>query len=443
MDRDNDPINMTNYVHLSPLEKGLGQVLWAVAVVVALALIIGFIASWLFEHSRDLALVDKAFIPLQAVFICCTALLAITSFQHCTWIGLTKKTTLDHAVEMGWLFGQLGLAESDWRAYILKNRLTIFIAERPLDYSAASSIKARCFSFFKFMFGYSKLAFWAAVAQKRVCFLREQVEPIIAEIEASHVLVADNDEPLTGGDRHALLDLQGREQALLRQVAEQAEKIVQSTGRNDELAAQVQGLSQRLELATADKAAFDTRASELTARLAEAERKNAELDNYINREVGGLNAEIQQKAELLAEYKGYVGKGTTEKAKRAKLHREAMLLGAICLPMIERKIEEAELKLENGCPGVKYSLRRLNRWFQAEWPKYPQYEAALLEAIASKSDPTPDLKSKNLPVLTREFLFELLREAGFAAGKGEKEEGVEDDLWLADDIDDDDAPTDF
>jgi hypothetical protein len=145
----------------------------------------------------------------------------------------------------------------------------------------------------------------------------------------------------------------------------------------------------------------------------------------------------------VAELQDFVGRGSTEKAKRAKLHREAMLFGAICLPMIYRKIDEARQKIENGCPGVKYSLRRLDRWFQKEWPQYPQYEAALLEVIASKSAPRPDLESKSLPVLTREFLFEILREAGFAVGKGEKEEGVEDDLWLADDIDDDDEPTDF
>jgi hypothetical protein len=36
--------------------------------------------------------------------------------------------------------------------------------------------------------------------------------------------------------------------------------------------------------------------------------------------------------------------------------------------------------------------------------------------------------------LSREFLFVLLREVGFAACKEEKEEGVEDESWLDDDI---------
>jgi len=140
---------------------------------------------------------------------------------------------------------------------------------------------------------------------------------------------------------------------------------------------------------------------------------------------------------MLNEIQEYVGTGTSDKAKRAKLHREAMLLGAICLPMIEEKIEEAQQKIDSGCPEVKYSLQRLDRWFQEEWPKYPQYEVALLEAIASKADPNPDLKSKNLPGLTREFLFDLLKAKGFAVGKGGKEAGVEDELWLDDDADDD------
>lgn len=430
MKANNDSTSVTESAYLPPLEKGLGQAAWVVAVLVALLLIVGFIATWLFEHSKDQALADRAFIPLQAIFICFAAMLVVMAFQRCFWIGMTKKTTLNEAVEMGWLFGQLGLPESDWSSYILKSRLTVFIAERPLPEPTTSQVKAACFYFFKIMFGYSKLAFWAAVAQKRACFLREQIRPIIAEIEASQALVADKNSPLTEEDRHALIDLQGREQALLRQVAEQAEKVVQSTSRSEELAAQVQDLTQRLEAAAFSKPTLD----ELTAKLAEVEDKNKKLNDYINQSIGGLNTEIQQKQELLEEYKGYIGKGATEKGKRAKLHRETMLFGAICLSMIERKIAEAKKKLENGCPGVKYSLRRLDRWFQEEWPKYPEYEATLLEAIASKSDSTPDLKSKKLPVLTREFLFELLREAGFAAGKGEKEEGVDDELWLDDDI---------
>ncbi|MDL2226524.1 hypothetical protein LJB86_02575 [Deltaproteobacteria bacterium OttesenSCG-928-M10] len=431
MKKGNDTTNVTDSVHLPPLEKGLGQAAWVVAVVVALLLITGFIATWLFEHSKEQALADRAFIPLQAIFICFTAMLVVMAFQRCFWIGLTKKTVLGEAVEMGWLFGQLCLPESDWRAFIAKNRLTVFIAERPLAEPTANHIKASCFYFFKIMFGYSKLSFWASVAQKKACFLREQVAPIIDEIEAACQADA-NETPdrLSGEDHRVMLDLQEREQVLLRRVAEQAETVVQSTSRSEELAAQVQDLTRRLEASIASLSAQ----GELVAKLDEVEGKNKELNDYINQRVGGLNTEIQQKQELLEEYKGYVGKGATEKAKRAKLHRETMLLGAICLPMIERKIAEAKKKIENGCPGVKYSLRRLDRWFQEEWPKYPEYEAALLEAIASKSDPTPDLKSKKLPVLTREFLFELLREAGFAASKGEKEEGTEDELWLDDDI---------
>jgi len=434
MSHDNDSTNMTVRAPLSPLEKGLGQAAWVVAVVVALFLIAGFIATWLFEHSKDQALADRAFIPLQAIFICFTAMLVVMAFQRCFWIGLTKKTTLDEAIEMRWLFEQLGLPESDWRAYILNKHLTVFIAERPLIEPVASQIKAVCFYFFKIMFGYSKLSFWTAVAQKRACFIGWQVTPIIAEITAAQPSVKDEGDHITEEERQALLDLRGREQALLRQVAEQAEIINQSTVKNDELASQVQDLTHRLESAIDDKVSLDERANELATLLAGFERKNAELEGYINQRVGGLNAEIQQKTERLEEYSEYVGKGATEKAKRAKLHREAMLLGVICLPMINRKIEEAKQKIENGCPGVKYSIQRLDRWFQQEWPNYPQYEETFLEVIASKSNPDPDLKSKNLPVLTKEFLFELLREAGFAAGKGEKEEGVDDELWLDDDI---------
>ncbi|MDR1083901.1 MAG: hypothetical protein LBP22_03360 [Deltaproteobacteria bacterium] len=438
MAHGNDSTNMTYRASLSPLENGFGQAAWAAAVVVALLLIVGCIAAWLFEHSKDQALADRTFIPLQAIFICFTAMLLVMAFQRCFWIGLTKKIILDEAVEMGWLFGQLGLPQSDWRVYILKNNLAVFIAERPLAEPSIRQIKAACFYFFKIMFGYSRLSFWTAVAQKRACFLHEQVKSIIAEIEAAQPSVTDDDKHTSEEDRQALLDLQNSEQTLLRQVAEQAEKIIQSTSRTDDLSAQALDLARQLEVITSDKKILEDRLSEVMSQLSELEHKNAEIEEYINRSVGGLNAEIKQKEALVAELQDFVGKGTTDKAKRAKLHREAMLFGAICLPMIFRKIEEAKQKIENGCPGVKYSLRKLDRWFQEEWPKHLQYQAALLEAIASKSDPNPDIESKKMPVLTREFLFELLREAGFAAGKGEKEEGVEDDLWLADDIDDDD-----
>lgn len=318
MSLDNDSITMKDSAPLSPLERGLGQAAWVAAVIVALFLIAGFIAIWLFEHSNDQTLADQAFVPLQAIFICFTAMLAVMAFQRCFWIGLTKRTILNEAVEMGWLLGRLGLSESDWRGYILKKRLTVFIAERPLTEPATSQVKAACFYFFKIMFGYSKLAFWAAAAQRRACFLREQVEPIIAEIEAAKPHEGDQDDRLTEAARQTLLDLQDREQALLRQVAEQAEKIVQSTGRNDDLAAQVQDLTGRLEIAATDKNTLEERLNELTPKLSELERKNAELDDYINRRVGGLNAEIQQKTDLLEEYGEYVGKGNTEKGKRAK-----------------------------------------------------------------------------------------------------------------------------
>lgn len=72
---------MTDSAHLPPLEKGLGQVAWVMAVVVALLLIAGFIATWLFEHSKDQALADRAFIPLQAIFICFTAMLVVLAFS--------------------------------------------------------------------------------------------------------------------------------------------------------------------------------------------------------------------------------------------------------------------------------------------------------------------------------------------------------------------------
>jgi len=75
MSHDNDSTNMTVRAPLSLLEKGLGQAAWVVAVVAALFLIAGFIATWLFEHSKDRALADRAFIPLQAIFICFTAML--------------------------------------------------------------------------------------------------------------------------------------------------------------------------------------------------------------------------------------------------------------------------------------------------------------------------------------------------------------------------------
>ena len=429
MNHDNGSTHTTDTGHLSPLERGLGQAAWAVAVIVALFLIAGFIVTWLFEHTNDQAVADRAFIPLQAIFICFAVMLIVMAFQRCLWIGLTQKTILDEAVEMGWLLGRLGLPESDWRDYILKNRLTVFISERPLTGPTSSQVKASCFYFFKIMFGYNKLCFWTAVAQKRACFLRGQVDSVMAEIEAAQIPVADKDDGLSKEDRHALIELQNREQSLLRQVAEQAEKITLATGRNDDLAAQVQDLTQHLEA----NAALNNQVDELAAKLAESERKNVELDDYINRRIGGLDAEIKQKQELLDEMQDYVGKGASDKAKRAKLHRETMLLGAICLPMIERKIEEAQQKIDSGCPEVKYSLQRLDQWFQAEWPKYPQYEAAILEVIASKADPSPNLKSKKLPGLTREFLFDLLKAKGFAVGKGGKEAGAEDELWLDDD----------
>jgi len=286
MSRGNDSTNMTDSVHLSPLEKGLGQAVWVVAVIVVLFLIAGFIATWLFEHTKDQAVADRAFIPLQAIFICFTAMLIVMAFQRCFWIGLTKKTTLNEAVEIGWLLGRLGLLETDWRDYILKNRLTVFIAERPLAEPVSSQIKASCFYFFKIMFGYSKLCFWTAVAQKKACFLRGQVESVVAEIEAAQVPVSDKDDGLSEDDRRALIELRNREQSLLRQVAEQAEKIIQSTGRNEELVAQVKDLTQRLEA----KAALDNQIDELTAKLAGAERKNSELSDHINRRVGGLDA---------------------------------------------------------------------------------------------------------------------------------------------------------
>jgi hypothetical protein len=92
MDHDNDSNNMTDRAHLSFLERGLGQVAWAVAVVVALFLIAGLIATWLFEHSKEQALADRAFILLQAIFVCFTVMLVLMIFQRCFWIGLTKKT---------------------------------------------------------------------------------------------------------------------------------------------------------------------------------------------------------------------------------------------------------------------------------------------------------------------------------------------------------------
>ncbi|MDR1487948.1 MAG: hypothetical protein LBT62_08185 [Deltaproteobacteria bacterium] len=98
MSHDNDSTNMTVRVPLSPLEKGLGQAAWVAAVVAAMFLIAGFIATWLFEHSKDQALADQAFIPLQAIFICFTAMLVVTAFQRCFWIGLTKKTTISNPI---------------------------------------------------------------------------------------------------------------------------------------------------------------------------------------------------------------------------------------------------------------------------------------------------------------------------------------------------------
>lgn len=87
MSHDNDSTKMTELAPLSPLEKGLGQAAWVVAVVVALFLIAGFIATWLFEHSKEQTLADRALIPLQAIFICFTAVLIVMAFQRCFWMA--------------------------------------------------------------------------------------------------------------------------------------------------------------------------------------------------------------------------------------------------------------------------------------------------------------------------------------------------------------------
>jgi hypothetical protein len=123
--RDNDSAKMTDRVHLPPLEGGgLGQTAWAVTVIVALFLIAGFIAVWLFEQAKDLAVADRAFIPLQAIFIYFVVMRIVMAFQRCLRIGLTRKSALDEADETGWLFSRRGWPESAWRACIAKNRLT-------------------------------------------------------------------------------------------------------------------------------------------------------------------------------------------------------------------------------------------------------------------------------------------------------------------------------
>lgn len=103
-----------------------------------------------------------------------------------TWTMFTRNQKLEEAIEADQFFSLVNTTTKDRLHYIKQNKLSVFIAEKPLNDSVENGIKA-AYYYFLTRFLPMKTNWYIALGQKRVCFDLAQVKPLIESFEANKV----------------------------------------------------------------------------------------------------------------------------------------------------------------------------------------------------------------------------------------------------------------